>query len=710
MAARCASCSYPLSVEDSVSCLECSSHFHIDCAQLVGFPYYELSSDPLRNTFHCQTCKILPLPRPSDSDSDSEDYTMPSRQLDFHLEGQPDFAKDMNELKGTVQDLSELCKDMFREIGELKSINLTLRCGIENIRHDSEQQNRVISDLRKRIEALEGRKLDSFKPIETDTYVDRVSVLEEDVERFLTPDPEYSILKGVENVQIAETLNINENEIQPLENDIQSLENEPVLTFNSNETNSNGQPKQSDDYINVEHTCANTTTNEDRYHDEENMHFADQEKISKSEEESNETDLVNPVQDWEWKGNKAIHLKELKNVSSEEEEECETEHVTSKEHCWEVLEDDLKTVVVSEPCVREALEEGSGINEESEIDVEGKRVTWADEDYANEQETEEEEEEEEQTIEEHFTSGTEYTTESVQEQETEEVEEEQQHIEESFSSDTEYTTESFQEHSESKIKSFQIEDTEEKEEKDTDDEVTESADRTSLKSIKSIRSLNEEEAVDKPKLEEEIKISEGDAEIEGRADSGEMSRLEGGEEEIPEGEMREGGQSPDQGEVQPSELSEGSEPPPPQPQHTPDDLWDYLKESVTGDHPATVEEFVQKLIGTLEHVPEEYLKPVIDYNIKRATSPSVTDGEHLDAKEGDHHEGEGQVSVGAGEAGAEGSGETEVLAGDEEQSSTLQESPVAEGELSEDPPIFHEDPTNITEEPTEGYTALEDAD
>ncbi|XP_054267954.1 golgin subfamily A member 6-like protein 22 isoform X4 [Macrosteles quadrilineatus] len=263
-----------------------------------------------------------------------------------------------------------------------------------------------------------------------------------------------------------------------------------------------------------------------------------------------------------------------------------------------------------------------------------------------------------------------------------------------------------------------IEDTEEKEEKDTDDEVTESADRTSLKSIKSIRSLNEEEAVDKPKLEEEIKISEGDAEIEdyikkvytGRADSGEMSRLEGGEEEIPEGEMREGGQSPDQGEVQPSELSEGSEPPPPQPQHTPDDLWDYLKESVTGDHPATVEEFVQKLIGTLEHVPEEYLKPVIDYNIKRATSPSVTDGEHLDAKEGDHHEGEGQVSVGAGEAGAEGSGETEVLAGDEEQSSTLQESPVAEGELSEDPPIFHEDPTNITEEPTEGYTALEDAD
>lgn len=283
MAARCASCSYPLSVSDSVVCYECSSYFHIDCAQLVGFPHYVLSSDPSRNTFRCTTCVLLPLPtRECDSDSDS-DCDMPSRQQDYPLDAQADIAKDMNEVKGAVQDLSNLCKDMLREINDIKSINLTLRCGIENLRHENEERDQVIADLKHRLDNFENIKGTVDNPVRCTVCK---NVLENNTEDSLELDDMRAKDKLITTRQTA---------------------------YKETET--------------VEET------------------FRDLEEVIKSKVNSFVTEeRKENRQDWTWKGRKAVELEESAEESVEEEgitEGSEVEEETA--HGWETLQEELES-------------------------------------------------------------------------------------------------------------------------------------------------------------------------------------------------------------------------------------------------------------------------------------------------------------------------------------------------------------------------------
>lgn len=283
MAARCASCSYPLSVSDSVVCYECSSYFHIDCAQLVGFPHYVLSSDPSRNTFRCTTCVLLPLPtRQCDSDSDS-DCDMPSRQQDYPLDAQADFAKDMNEVKGAVQDLSNLCKDMLREINDIKSINLTLRCGIENLRHENEERDQVIADLKHR--------LDNFENI-----------------------------KGT------------------VDNTVKCTVCNNVLEKNTEDSLVLDDIRTKDKYITTRQTAYKETGTVEET-------FRDLEEVIKSKVNSFVTEeRKENRQDWTWKGRKAVELEESAEESVEEEgitEGSEVEEETA--HGWETLQEELES-------------------------------------------------------------------------------------------------------------------------------------------------------------------------------------------------------------------------------------------------------------------------------------------------------------------------------------------------------------------------------
>lgn len=279
MAARCASCSYPLSVSDSVVCYECSSYFHIDCAQLVGFPHYVLSSDPSRNTFRCTTCVLLPLPtRECDSDSDS-DCDMPSRQQDYPLDAQADIAKDMNEVKGAVQDLSNLCKDMLREINDIKSINLTLRCGIENLRHENEERDQVIADLKHR--------LDNFENI-----------------------------KGT------------------VDNTVKCTVCKNVLEKNTEDSLVLDDIRAKDKYITTRPTAYEETGTVEET-------FRDLEEVIKSKVNSFVTEeRKENRQDWTWKGRKAVELEE--SVEEEGiTEGSEVEEETA--HGWETLQEELES-------------------------------------------------------------------------------------------------------------------------------------------------------------------------------------------------------------------------------------------------------------------------------------------------------------------------------------------------------------------------------
>uniref|UniRef100_A0A1B6LEL9 Uncharacterized protein n=1 Tax=Graphocephala atropunctata TaxID=36148 RepID=A0A1B6LEL9_9HEMI len=189
-------------------------------------------------------------------------------------------------------------------------------------------------------------------------------------------------------------------------------------------------------------------------------------------------------------------------------------------------------------------------------------------------------------------------------------------------------------------------------------------------------------------------VLEGEPRLEGDEEvrlEGEAPQLTAEGEQGVEGEQM-GGQSPEEGEVQPTEPQ-----PPPLPQHTEEDLWLYLKETVTSVHPATVEEFVQNLIGTLQQVPEEYLLPVIDANIKRAASPCVLEGEQLMTQEGNPLV-EGQ------EAPPDGSALSDSPEGD---TTAVAEVPEVTPELAGD--AVPEVPPEIPEEATEGFSAVEAA-
>lgn len=309
---------------------------------------------------------------------------MPSRQLDYHLDDQPDFVKDMNEVKGTVQDLSDLCKEMFREISELKSINLTLRCCVENLRHDGEQRDGIISELKRRIEALEGKGIGNvFKPIDTtDMCIDRISIeKEEDAERYLTPDPEYSRIKDTENLDQG---GLQREGIPPAD----GMQNEinPNLDIESTGTDfisvrttlQQLGPSETAIEIPYTETDEHGAVEERSYGvSEENVHFAEEETIYTTVGEDNsETDKITTVKDWDWRGNEAIQLKKDENGNSEEEETTDVEETEAQG--WEILGEDIKSEFITKHYEEEASERARTI-ERSEEEIEEKRVTWADE-------------------------------------------------------------------------------------------------------------------------------------------------------------------------------------------------------------------------------------------------------------------------------------------------------------------------------------------
>lgn len=208
---------------------------------------------------------------------------MPSRQQDYPLDAQADIAKDMNEVKGAVQDLSNLCKDMLREINEIKSINLTLRCGIENLRHENEERDQVIADLKHR--------LDNFENI-----------------------------KGT------------------VDNTVKCSVCNNVLEKNTEDSLVLDDIRAKDKYVTTRQTAYKETGTVEET-------FRDLEEVIKSKVNSFVTEeRKENRQDWTWKGRKAVELEESAEESVEEEgitEGSEVEEETA--HGWETLQEELES-------------------------------------------------------------------------------------------------------------------------------------------------------------------------------------------------------------------------------------------------------------------------------------------------------------------------------------------------------------------------------
>lgn len=208
---------------------------------------------------------------------------MPSRQQDYPLDAQADIAKDMNEVKGAVQDLSNLCKDMLREINDIKSINLTLRCGIENLRHENEDRDQVIAHLKHR--------LDNFENI-----------------------------KGT------------------VDNTVKCTVCNSVLEKNTEDSLVLDDIRAKDKYI---------TTRQTAYKETETVEetFRDLEEVIKSKVNSFVTEeRKENRQDWTWKGRKAVELEESAEESVEEEGITEGSEVEEEAaHGWETLQEELES-------------------------------------------------------------------------------------------------------------------------------------------------------------------------------------------------------------------------------------------------------------------------------------------------------------------------------------------------------------------------------
>lgn len=209
---------------------------------------------------------------------------MPSRQQDYPVEAQADIAKDMNEVKGAVQDLSNLCKDMLREINDIKSINLTLRCGIENLRHENEERDQVIADLKHRLDNFENSKGTVNKTVKCTVCN---NVLEKSTEDSVVRD------------------------------DIRAQ----------------------DKYITTRRTAYEETGTV------EETTFREHEEVIKSEVNSFVTEESKENrQDWTWKGRKAVELEESAEESVEEEGVTEGSEVGEETaHGWEALQEELES-------------------------------------------------------------------------------------------------------------------------------------------------------------------------------------------------------------------------------------------------------------------------------------------------------------------------------------------------------------------------------
>lgn len=317
------------------------------------------------------------------------------------MEGHSDFAADMNEVKGSVQDLSDLCKEMFREISELKSINLTLRCCVENLKLDGEQRDRAIADLKRRLDALEGNQtVGVFKAIDTtDVYIDVMrNEKEEEPERFLTPDPELSKAKEVEALEEGR---YHDEEISQADMVINKINNN--LAFESTETENISEEITSQkqeiyqDEVETSNIVTTHTEEESQENSKEIMHYAEEETIPDSVEE----DYCEGGGDWSWRGHEAIQLTEgtentyekdegndlraeecsvvlMENISGEDDDNYEPRDIEGTEQDWEILEEEASAEISSGRNERKTSEIKIS-TEERDVGSDGERVTWADE-------------------------------------------------------------------------------------------------------------------------------------------------------------------------------------------------------------------------------------------------------------------------------------------------------------------------------------------
>lgn len=170
---------------------------------------------------------------------------------------------------------------MLREINDIKSINLTLRCGIENLRHENEERDQIIADLKHR--------LDSFENI-----------------------------KGT------------------VDNTVKCTVCNNVLEKNTEDSLVLHDVRAKDKYITTRQIAHQETIEET---------FRDLEEVIKSKVNSFVTgEKKENRQDWTWKGRKAVELEESAEESVEEEgitEGSEVEEETA--HGWETLQEELES-------------------------------------------------------------------------------------------------------------------------------------------------------------------------------------------------------------------------------------------------------------------------------------------------------------------------------------------------------------------------------
>lgn len=89
------------------------------------------------------------------------------------LEGGGDLVTDMNEVKGSIRDVQELCKDLLREINDLKSGNLSLRCFVENVKQDNTHRDNDVADIKHRLDRIDNKLFGSDINISSDFNVYR---------------------------------------------------------------------------------------------------------------------------------------------------------------------------------------------------------------------------------------------------------------------------------------------------------------------------------------------------------------------------------------------------------------------------------------------------------------------------------------------------------------------------------------------------------
>lgn len=324
----------------------------------------------------------MPVHR-GDSDSSDDEEAMPSRQFDYALEAGNESGKDMNEVKGSIQDLSDLCKDMLREINDLKSINLTLRCCIENLRHDNEQRDQVISELKRRLDLLEGKHFGSLT--ESLQLGEKLAV---------TTQNEGDLTKTRLNELSVQNVGYDKKRV-----DSDSYEEEQKQHLFSNyvtsaeeETEGYELKDKSKGLWDKEEEC------EEKGLDSENKLKEDEIVHSENESEQGDgketvqveevvkaeiiSDTKEQRQDWLWKGSRAVEVDDQADESEEEDEDSDEESDSKEMPSWKKLQEEIESamkegdnVEITELTDKESELEGEETEETGKV---RKSVTWGD--------------------------------------------------------------------------------------------------------------------------------------------------------------------------------------------------------------------------------------------------------------------------------------------------------------------------------------------